>query len=426
MEPALLFQKFGLALGLGLLVGLQRERSASVLAGFRTFPLVTMFGTLAGVLSAGFTWAFAAAGLLAMAALIVGGNVIRLRTDNADPGMTTETALLMMYALGVFIAAGPASVAIVLGAVVASLLYLKPQLHGLAKKIGEKDFQGIMQFVAIALVILPMLPDVDAGPYGILNARRIWWVVVLITGISLGGYLLYKMCPPGSGALAAGLLGGMISSTATTVSFARRTRHDPGANAGAALAILLASTVVFARILVLIAIVAPGQFTALAPPITGMLGLMLLISAAMWWRARGERSDLPEQANPTELKTALVFTVLFTAVLLATAAARDHFGSRGLYAVAMLSGMTDMDAISISTAQMAGNGQLASGIVWRLLLMAAMSNIVFKSITIAALGSRGLLKSIAPGFGISLLAGAALLAFWPWQLPEALPPRAGL
>src|SRR5687768_8126320 len=182
MDVATLFQKFALALGLGLLIGIQRERSSSALAGFRTFPLVTMLGTLCGLLSINHGWPVIAAGLVALVALVVISNVAKLHAGQVDPGMTTEVAILMMFALGAFLVTGPATVAVVIGATVTLLLHLKPQLHGFAKRIGERDFRAIMLFVAIALVILPVLPDAAFGPYQVLNPRRIWWMVVLITG----------------------------------------------------------------------------------------------------------------------------------------------------------------------------------------------------------------------------------------------------
>src|SRR5215207_1343562 len=149
MDVPLLFQKFGLALGLGLLIGIQRERSASTLAGFRTFPLVTMFGTLCAFLSQLYGWGVLGAGLLALVAVVVIGNVANLRAGQVDPGMTTEVAVLVMFSLGAYLVAGPASVAIAIGGTVTLLLYLKPQLHGIARKIGESDFRAIMLFVAI-------------------------------------------------------------------------------------------------------------------------------------------------------------------------------------------------------------------------------------------------------------------------------------
>jgi uncharacterized membrane protein (DUF4010 family) len=413
MDVATLFQKFGLALGLGLLVGLQRERSASSMAGFRTFPLVTLLGTIAGVLSNG-SWMLAAAGLLAIAGLCVMANFIKLKAGETDPGLTTEAALLVMYGLGVFLAIGPAPVAVVIGAVVAFLLYLKPVLHGFARKLGEEDFRGIMQFVAIALIILPLVPNMQFGPYGVLNPRKIWMLVVLITGISLTGYLLYRFCSAQSSALLAGLLGGLVSSTATTVSFARRTRESEKAVQGATLVILLSGTVVFARVLVLIGVAAPSHFLAIAPALACMLGVMLLVCAAVWLRQRKEKAELPPQKNPTELKAALVFTLLFAGVLVAVAAAREYLGQRGLFVVAGLSGLTDMDAITVSSAEMTHHGGVTPGIAWRLILVASLANMLFKTVMVATLGAKALLGRVALGFGIAGIAGGALLVFWPF------------
>jgi uncharacterized membrane protein (DUF4010 family) len=413
MDVAMLFQKFGLALGLGLLVGLQRERSASALAGFRTFPLVTMLGTLTGVFAIDHGWGLAAAGLLSLAGLCVMGNIMQLKTETADPGLTTEAALMLMYCLGVYLATGEAVVAVVIGAVVALLLHLKPVLHGMARQIGEKDFRGIMQFAAIALIILPLLPDMKLGPYGVLNPRKIWTLVVLITGLSLAGYLLYRFRPAKSNTVLAGLLGGLVSSTATTVSFARRTREVKGADAGAALVILISGTVVFARVLALVAVTAPAHFLPIAPPLATMMAVMAAICVPLWWSATHEKTEMPQQKNPTELRAALVFTALFAGVLVAIAAARDYLGDRGLYAVAFLSGLADMDAITLSSAALAQNGSAPAAVVWRLILLGSLANIIFKLGSVAALGSRGLLARVSICFGIALAAGTAALVWWP-------------
>ncbi len=407
----MLFLKFGLALGLGLLIGMQRERTESPLAGFRTFPLVTMFGTLCALLSGTYGWGVLGAGLVALVTLIVMGNVTKIRAGQIDPGMTTEVAVLITFCLGAFLVSGPAPVAIAIGGTVTLLLYLKPQLHGFARKIGETDFRAIMLFVAIALVVLPILPDAQYGPYLVLNPRRIWWMVVLITGISLGGYLVYKAWGAAVGTVAAGVLGGLISSTATTVSYARRTKGQAGSEGVAALVIMLSGSVVFGRVLVIVAVAAPAHFLGIAPWVASMLGVMILLSAALWWKVRGEKTELPPQSNPTELRSALIFTAIFAGVLLATAAAKDFFGDRGLYPVAVLSGLTDMDAITLSSAEMAREGRVDARTTGRLILIASMSNIVFKGIMVAVLGSRGLALRVGSLFALALLGGGALLWF---------------
>ena len=325
--------------------------------------------------------------------------------------MTTEVAILMMFALGAFLVTGPAAVAVVVGATVTLLLHFKPELHGFAKRIGERDFRAIMLFVAIALVVLPVLPDATFGPYQVLNPRRIWWMVVLITGISLGGYLIYKWFDQTTGAVAGGILGGLISSTATTVSYARRTREQSGSEGPAALVIVLAGAVVFARVLVTVAVAAPAHFPGIAPSVSIMLVLMAVLAFFLWWRTRGDKSKLPEQSNPTELKSAIIFAALFAVVLLAVAAAKDLFGNRGLYPVAVLSGLTDMDAITLSSAEMARDGRVDTITAARLIIVASMANMVFKAGMVAALGSRALFLRIAIVFSGALI-GGGLLLWW--------------
>jgi uncharacterized membrane protein (DUF4010 family) len=331
----------------------------------------------------------------------------------AEPGQTTEFTALVMYGVGAWVVVGSMPVAIVLGGVVALLLHLREPLHEFAGRMGEKDIRAIMQFVLIALVILPVLPDETFGPYGVLNPYQIWWMVVLIVGLSLLGYVAFKLFGAGKGTALAGVLGGLISSTATTVSYARRTKEDPGSSRLAALVVMIASAVVFARLLVEIAAVAFGRFLDLAPPIAVMLGLSVVLSAVVWFGGRKETAEPPEPENPAELKPAIAFGLLYAAILLAVAFARDRFGTAGLYAVAGLSGLTDMDAITLSTARLVNGGQLDAGAGWRAILIAAMSNLAFKAGIVAVLGSGRLVWRIALLFGVAVAGGGLNLWLWP-------------
>jgi uncharacterized membrane protein (DUF4010 family) len=318
-----------------------------------------------------------------------------------------------MYGVGVYLAVGPLAVGIALGAGVAVLLYLKPQLHGFAGRIGEGDFRAIMQFAVLSLVILPILPDRPYGPYQVWNPFQIWLMVVLVVGIGLAGYLVYKLLGDRTGALVAGLLGGVISSTATTVSYARRAREAPEGSASAALVILIASAVVFARLLLEIAVVAPRFLVSAAPPLGILCGLLALLAAGLWiWGSRHQQA-MPPQENPSELKPALAFGLLYALVLLAVAAARDWFGRRGLYTVAALSGLTDVDAITLSTGQLVRTGRLDPAQGWRLVAVAALANLLFKGGAVAALGTRRLFLRVAAAYATALAAGGLLLAFWP-------------
>ncbi len=408
-----IFSRLGIALGLGLLVGLQRERTDARLAGFRTFPLITMLGALCGLLAPTFGGWVVAVGFVGLALVIVGGNLPLLRAEEERPGVTTEIAMLVMFAVGAYLMVGPTAIATAIGGTVAVLLHLKPQMHTLAAKIGDRDFTGIMQFTLISMVILPVLPNRFMGPFQVLNPFKIWLMVVLIVGISLGGYIIYKFAGPRAGAWASGVLGGLISSTATTVSLARRSRQIPQSPALAAFVILVASAVVFVRVGMVISATSPQFLRAAVVPLAIMFAVLALLG---WWNLRGHTGNFsagPDQSNPTELKPALVFGLLYAGVLLAVAAAREYFGQRGLYAVAVLSGLTDMDAITLSVTQLVNNDQVTTGTGWRLILVAALANLVFKAGTVAFLGERRLFSRVAVGFGSAAAAGGALLVWWP-------------
>jgi uncharacterized membrane protein (DUF4010 family) len=391
---------------------MQRERTEPSVAGVRTFPLITMFGTVCARLSAEYGGWIVAAGLVALAALIVAANVAKLRAGDIDPGATTEVATVLLYAVGALTVLD-LSAAVIVGGVVALLLHHKAGMHRIVGAIGDRDIRAIMQFVLISLVILPVLPNRTFGPYDVLNPFKIWLMVVLIVGISLSGYIAFKLMGGRAGALVGGLLGGVVSSTATTASYARLSRSGRDEAPLFAAVILVASTVVFARVLILIAVAASPAFANLATPIGVMLGAMLALSAAIYLTTRRQSMKPPEPENPAELKPALIFGALYAAVLVLVKIARDHFGSAGLYTVAAISGLTDMDAITLSTSQLVAGGQLEAAAGWRAILLASLSNIVFKTAMVAVLGTRRLLAWVGSLFAIAVVAGAAILRFWP-------------
>ncbi|TPE43563.1 MgtC/SapB family protein [Pontibacter mangrovi] len=412
-----LFQTLGISLGLGLLVGLQRQHDQSELAGIRTFPLITLFGTVSGLLAQAFGGWILAIGLLSLAALAVAANFIRSRSPHYDAGLTTETAALLMYAVGAYLVLGNSTVAVAVGATAAVLLHLKAALHNLVAKIGAADLRAIMQFVVISLVILPILPDKAYGPYQVLNPHNIWLMVVLIVGIGLLGYFAYKVFGQRAGTLLGGILGGLISSTATAVSYARRTKgHQNTSTMLAALVIYIASTVSFFRIIAEVAVVAPKTLGTVAPPLAAVLLLMLLLGGAVYFFKGSDADKMPEQGNPAQLKTALVFGAVYAAVVLATAFAQDKLGRDGLYIVAVISGLTDVDAITLSASRLmhTGNIEMRSG--WRLILVAAMANLVFKAGLVGMLGSRAVFARVALLFALVLAAGLLILWLWPESL----------
>ena len=412
MELFDVFERLGLALGLGLLVGLQRERVQARLAGIRTFALITLLGALCGLLAHDLGAWPVALGALGVTALLVAGNMTRPSPDT-DHGLTTEVAALVMFAVGAYLVLGHATAAIAVGGATALLLHWKRPMHAFVARIGEADLAAIMQFVLITLVILPALPDRTFGPFDVLNPRHIWLMVVLIVGISLGGYVAYKWLGAEGGAVLAGALGGLISSTATTVSYARRTAAAPASVGLGALVLIIASTVAVVRVIAEVGVVAPRRFHEVAWPLAAVWGWLVLLSLAAYLLVRARKTELPEQGNPAELKPALLFGALYAAVTLGVAAAREKLGTTALYAVAILSGLHDMDAITLSTARLVNEGRLEAATGWRLILVAMISNLGAKLVIVALLGHRRLLGWTLGLFALAASGGAAVLWLWP-------------
>lgn len=353
-------------------------------------------------------------GVAAAAVLLVIGNVQKLSQGAAEPGLTTEFAAMAMYGVGVVAAIGPPAVAVALSGAIALLLHLKRPLHEFVDRIGEQDVRAIMQFVLIGLVILPVLPDRDYGPFSVWNPRNIWLMVVLIVGMSLAGYVTFKLVGQRAGVVLTGLLGGMISSTATTVSYARRSRDANLSVSNATAVIVLASTVAIIRVLLELAVVAAPWLPVMAPPLAILLAVMAVASLGCAGLA-GDRAPEPHAPdNPAELRSAVAFGLIYAVILLAVAATTHYVGNDGLYLVAVVSGLTDMDAITLSTGRMVQQGNLPAEMGWRLVLVAALANLSFKGLLIAALGPRRLLWQFGIVLCVVMAAGLTLLVRWEW------------
>jgi uncharacterized membrane protein (DUF4010 family) len=252
------------SLGLGLLVGLQREFTAHKVAGIRTFSLITLTGTVLAFFAqeTGSYWLLAA-GAIGLVAILVTGNFLKIYNGKVDVGQTTEVAGLLMYGVGAYLVEGSLMIGVMVGGLTAILLHLKDTLDGLVGKMSKKDIVAIMQFTAISLIILPILPNEVYGPYEVLNPRSIWLMVVLIVGLGLAGYFLYKWLGQEAGTISNGILGGMISSTATTVTYANRSKEVPGISQMAAFVVFVASVIALARIMVEVAVVAATSYLSL-------------------------------------------------------------------------------------------------------------------------------------------------------------------
>lgn len=404
----------GIAIGLGMLIGLQRERTSSAghIGGIRTFPLVSALGAAAGLVGREAGGWLAAAGLLGVVGAAVLANLTGRRRADPEPGVTTEVALMVTYVLGLMLAVGQRDAAVALGVGTAVLLQLKRPLHELVKRLGDQDVRAVLQFALITFVVLPVLPNETYGPFDVLNPYRIWLMVVLVTGLSLAGYVAFRVVGAKKGAMVAGLIGGMISSTATTVSYARLGRSAPGLRNAACAIFLLATVMMYARVIVEMWIVAPSHARTLSAPIALAGAATLVLAALSLTRAgRGGGGGLSPR-NPAELRGALLFGGLYAAVVLLVAAGREWFGDSGLYAVAALSGLTDMDAITLSTGRMVERGRLEPDTAWRAVLLASVANLAFKTGIVWTLGGAALARRAALWFSAVAAVSIALLLLW--------------
>ncbi len=406
-------EAFLIATGIGLLIGLERERVPSARAGLRTFALVGMFGALVAMLGEQFaSVAPFVAGLVIVALTIIAAYL--RHPDPSDPGTTSVAALVVCYCLGAATWLGHAQLAVMLAVATTVLLYFKAQLRGMATRLDARDWISILQFGVLSLVILPILPNEEMGPYGALNPHQIWWMVVLIAGVGLAGYAALQIAGVRYGAAFVGVFGGLASSTATTLLYARHARAFPALTAMAALVIVLANLVMVLRVAVIATLVAPAVAGTLVQVVAPALALGAL--AAIWhWRQLLERGEavLPTTSNPTELKTALGFGAAYAVVLLAAAWLSDFAGSRGLYMLALVSGLTDVDAITLSSLRLFTLERLSLAVTVTAIGIAMLANLGFKLGMAAVIGGRTLALRAAVGMGavgLGLAAGMLWIA----------------
>lgn len=419
LRPLQIALGLALALAVGAAVGLERERRAQSehkrgFGGARTFPLVALFGALSGFLSRSLGGELLALGAAALTALL-GLSYWRARraAEDEPPGLTTEMAALVVYLLGAMPFAPSSEVTFevrvllvgALGTCVMALLALRQRIHAFAGQLSHEDLLAAVRFALAALVVLPLLPDASYGPSGVLNPRRIGIVVVLIAGIGFVGYVAVRLFGARKGFTLTAAAGGLVSSTAVTLSFASRARQHPELRGASALAVVLASTIMFPRVLVLIAAMRPSLAAAAALPL-GVMFAVALLGALLAWRrqaAQAEGGEPTRLSNPFRLREAVRLGLLYAGVRLVAALAWEHFGQSGLYASAVLSGLVDVDAISLSVANMHRGGLEPATAVGAVTLAAATNTLVKVGLS-AAIGGRALGRAV----GLVLVPAALL------------------
>jgi uncharacterized membrane protein (DUF4010 family) len=406
--------RFAVALGLGMLIGLERERAKGEEggAGVRTFALIALAGAIAGYLeeNLGLGW-LALAIFVAVGALLISAYV--LTSLHGDTGITTEVSALLAFLLGLLCAHGQLQVAAWVAVAMALMLALKDWLHRLARRIDASDVEATLKFAIVTLIILPLVPDQNYGPapLDVLNPYKVWLMVVLISGLNFASYLLIKIVGAEHGIGIAGLLGGLASSTAVTLGFSQRSRQ-PGADASAlALGILLAWTVMFFRVVVMTGLISGQLGLRLAVAMGALCAVSL--GACFWlWRRRPaqERGEVKPGHNPFELDQAIKFGLLFGIVVLVAKAAQVYLGEAGLYLAAGIAGLSDVDAITLAMADLARNEAQNLNVAARAIVIAALANTLVKSGLAAGLGSPELRRLTLPISGMLFAAGAIAAA----------------
>ena len=410
-------RNLAIALLVGALVGIERERHKSALgvpgiAGLRTFILLAQIGAVAAWMTRELAtpWVFVGA-LAAGTAVLVAGYLQSGRTHPDSVGLTTETAGLGVVLLGGIAMLGHPEIAAGLGIATSALLAYKQPLHRVVGRIGADDFFAALRLLIASFIVLPLLPDRPVDPWGALNPASLWLLVVLISTLSFAGYLATRWLGPGRGTALAGLAGGLVSSTAVTLAFARRSRESllPGGQSALACGIVVSWGVMFVRVVVEVLIVNPALLAGILVPFSAM-GLAAGLLAWVFYRgASFEGAEVPLR-TPFSLTEAAKFALLFAAVLLLVALANRHFPAHGVLVVAAFAGLTDVDAITLSMAKQAEGGVPAATAV-SAIVIAVLSNTLVKCGLAAALGGavlrRRMLLATAAILGIGV--GALLL-----------------
>ncbi|HSG91365.1 MAG TPA: MgtC/SapB family protein [Pseudomonadales bacterium] len=422
LDPAQGFLPLAVALACGLIIGFERgwrqggygardsgSDAESSPAGIRTFALVALLGGIASRLDLHGEALLLPALVLAVGALLFAS----YRADTSgDRGLTTEIALLLTLALGALAGAGFMLIAAAAAVVAAMLLGFKEEIHTTVGRLQRSEVHASLQLLLIAVVVLPLLPDRGMGPFDGLNPRTLGVLVMLIAGIGFVGYFAVRLLGARAGLLLTALFGGLTSSTAVTLGFSRLARRAPRRSALLGAGIALACATVGPRLLLEVSAVNAALLPSLLP---GLAALTLVpLAGALWIASRhGDGSDAEvdealQLQNPLELRQALLFGLVLAAVFVVASSARTLLGDTGVYAVAVLSGIVDVDAIALAMSQQART-DLDGTVAARAILLAAISNTLVKATLAAVFGGLALARWAVPLLAVTVLATTAAL-----------------
>lgn len=406
--------RLAVALAIGLLIGMERgwkewdEKEGPYIAGLRTFGLIGLLGALWELLAGELGPVLLGFGFLGFAGMLIAAGWLAAR-ESRHYGVTTEVAALITFGLGALAMRGHLVPAASAAVVTAIILSVKPVLQRWIELLQRNEVYAVLQLLLISVVLLPILPNRGYGPWEVLNPYEIWWIVVLICGLSFVAYFAQKIAGAQRGVLLTSLFGGMVSSTATTLSFSRQARAEPRLAILYAVGVVVACTAMFPRILLIVGAIRPELVRLVAWPL-GAMAVLSGLSALWQWRTLKASKDLsaPTLNNPFEIKMALQFAGLLTVVMLLAEALRHWFGDAGVYLVAGFSGLADVDAISVSLSRMTPE-QLGLAVAAAAITIAAIVNTVVKTVLAATLGGPVMARRVGITNLAVLLCGAAVL-----------------
>jgi uncharacterized membrane protein (DUF4010 family) len=402
--------RFAAALGLGLLLGIERERKRDTelfFGGVRTFALIALLGAVGAFMERELNqgWLIIAA-FVALSALVI----VSYATTAArgELGITTEISSMLAFIVGALCGWQHVGVASVATVVCLLLLTFKDFLHRLARRVELADIEATLTFAVISVIILPLLPNQNFGPppLDVINPYKIWLMVVLIAGLNFLGYVLVKVLGNEHGLALTGILGGLVSSTAVTLSFSQRSRREPEMSSAFVLAIVIAWTIMFLRVVIMVGIINRALAASLAVALGCMALAGLLVCLALWRRRAHETGVVAAGANPFELGEAIKFGLLFGIVTIVAKAAEVYLGATGLYLAGAVAGATDVDAIALSMANRATTTPESIKIAAYTIVIAVISNTLVKAGMVAFMGAPAMRRTIVLVTLILLVAAA--------------------
>lgn len=401
------------ALAIGLLIGVERgwqrreAEEGTRIAGVRTYGLLGLLGGVVGLLWQETGVAAFVVALLAVTVILVTAYALHT-TEEGDSGITSAVAGLLTFVLGSLAGLGHPDIAAATAVAMVVLLGLKPELHNWLRRITREELQAAFTLLLLSVVLLPVLPDTAYGPWDAWNPRQIWMLVVLVAGLSFAGYIAVRLVGATRGLLVTGAFGGLASSTALTLNFARLARGRPELQAVLSAGLVLGCTTMFARMAVLLTVINPALLAKITPPLLAMAATGLLGAAILAWRVSATSHRETHLPNPIELKAAFGFGLLLALILLLTAALEAWFGDAGILVLAAISGLADVDAILVSLARLAA-ADTAADVAVTGMIIAAATNSLSKAALASGIGGRAMAVRVAPVLGAMAITGIAAL-----------------